>query len=33
MAACAVCRVLFTPQQEQADWEKLLVDIQASGAA
>ena len=32
VATCAVRRELFTPQQEQAGWEKLLVDIQASGA-
>jgi glycosyltransferase involved in cell wall biosynthesis len=32
VAACAVRRELFTPQQEQAGWEKLLADIQASGA-
>lgn len=31
-AACAARRHLFTPEQEQAGWEKLLEDIQASGA-
>ena len=32
MAACDACRQLFTPQQEQAGWEKLLEDIPVSGA-
>lgn len=31
VAACAARRHLFTPEQEQAGWEKLLEDIQASG--
>ena len=29
-AACAARRHLFTPEQEQAGWEKLLEDSQAS---
>ena len=32
VAACAARRHLFTPEQEQAGWEKLLEDIQAFGA-
>lgn len=32
VAACATRRHLFTPEQEQAGWEKLLQDVQASRA-
>ena len=32
VGACAARRQLFTPQQEYAGWEKLLVDIQSSAA-
>jgi putative glycosyltransferase (TIGR04348 family) len=32
VAACEARRQLFTPQQEQAGWEKLLEDVQATGA-
>jgi len=32
VAACDARRQLFTPQQEQAGWEKLLEEIQAAGA-
>jgi putative glycosyltransferase (TIGR04348 family) len=32
VAACAARRQLFTPQQEQAGWKRLLEDIQSSSA-
>jgi putative glycosyltransferase (TIGR04348 family) len=32
LAACAARRQLFTPQREQAGWERLLADLQAGAA-